>query len=221
MNMRSRIGSLIHVVALAGVLVFSFTPKRCLAQSSTTQQNPVNASVPSPATQTFGGLTLGVGLALSENLQAQHRVTSATVVNGIVRVTQTNDASAGIVLESHYFFVPTRTSLFGLVPPGDWGHGPFVAIEAGSGGNNVVTAFALGWMIGLRQPTWDPTTNTAKYSSTASWNFGIGLRIDPSVQVLGDGITANAPLPPGESASPVRLKTEQGYGLILISSFSF
>jgi hypothetical protein len=144
MNMRSRIGSLIHVVALAGVLVFSFTPKRCLAQSSTTQQNPVNASVPSPATQTFGGLTLGVGLALSENLQAQHRVTSATVVNGIVRVTQTNDASAGIVLESHYFFVPTRTSLFGLVPPGDWGHGPFVAIEAGSGGNNVVTAFALG-----------------------------------------------------------------------------
>ena len=185
------------------------------------QPAAVNASVQSPATQTFGGLTFGVGILLSENLQAKHRITSATVVNGIVRVTQTNDATAGIVLESHYFFVPrSPLPLFGL-PPGDWGHGPFVAIEASSGGNNVVTAFALGWMIGLRQPTYTPGSTTATYSSTASWNLGIGLRIDPSVQVLGDGITANAPLPPGESSSPVRLKTTQGYGLMLLSSFSF
>jgi hypothetical protein len=165
-------------------------------------------------------LTLGVGLNLSENLQAQHRVTSATVVNGIVRVTQTNDVSAGIVLESHYFFVPTKTWLFGVVPPLDWGHDPFVAIVANSGGNNVVTAYALGWMVGLRQPTWDLTTGKATYSSSASWNLGIGLRIDPAVQVLGDGITANAPLPAGESTY-VRLKTVQGYGLMLVSSFSF
>jgi len=96
-----------------------------------------------------------------------------------------------------------------------------VAIEASSGGNNVLTAFALGWMIGLRQPTWNLTTHEATYTSMASWNLGIGLRIDPSVQVLGDGITANAPLPPGESSTPVRLKTTQGYGLILVSSFSF
>jgi hypothetical protein len=222
MNMRSRVGSFLRAVTLACVSWCLFVPTTGFAQVSPAKKQPdevLNASVLSPVTQTFGGLTFGVGIALSENLQAQHRITSATVVNGVVRVTQTNDASAGIILESHYFFVPNRT-LFGI-PRGDWGHGPFVAIEASSGGNNVLTAFALGWMIGLRQPTWNLTTHEATYTSMASWNLGIGLRIDPSVQVLGDGITANAPLPPGESSTPVRLKTTQGYGLILVSSFSF
>jgi hypothetical protein len=155
MNMRSRISNFLLTVGLACQAWCLIAPTTAFAQIATqnvvvaaapAQPAAVNASVQSPATQTFGGLTFGVGIALSENLQANHRITSATVVNGIVRVTQTNDAAAGIILESHYFFVPRRT-LFGL-PPGDWGHGPFVAIEASSGGNNVVTAFALGWMIG-------------------------------------------------------------------------
>jgi hypothetical protein len=42
--------------------------------------------------------------------------------------------SAGIVLESHCFFVLTKTWLSGVVPPLDCGHGPFVAIIANSGG---------------------------------------------------------------------------------------
>ena len=81
-----------------------------------------------PVTQSFGGLALGVGLGLSVNLQNQHRVTSASVVppNNIVRVTQTNDVTAGIVLESHYFFIPNRPFYWGRhrwIPAiGDTGH---------------------------------------------------------------------------------------------------
>jgi len=164
-----------------------------------------------------------VGIALSENIQNRNRVTSASVVSGVVRVSQVADAAAGLVLESHYFFVPTKPlPIFG-VPAYDWGHGPFVAIVADtSGSNSVISAYALGWMVGLRQPTWDLSdikNPKVTYSSTASWNFGVGLRIDPSVQVLGDGIVANRPLPAGETA--VRFKNVAGYGVMLISSFSF
>jgi len=225
--MRSRVSAFCRV--LATMMSMAITTN--VFAGSTDQPNPANNTIPangsvqSPATQTFGGLTFGVGLALSENVQAQSRVTSAQVVNGIVRVTQTNDAIAGIVLESHYFFVPNTYFISpSIVPALDWGHGPFVAIVAGSGGNDVVTAFALGWMIGFRQPTWTTDSNgqitgKPKYSSTASWNLGIGLRVDPAVQVLGDGIVANQPLPAGETS--VRYKTVPGYGLMVLSSFSF
>lgn len=69
-----------------------------------------------------------------------------------------------------------------------------------------------GWMIGMRHPA-------AALSPTSSWNFGIGLRVDPKSQVLGDGIIVNQPLPAGEST--IRLKTEPRLGLMLLSSFSF
>jgi hypothetical protein len=68
-------------------------------------------------------------------------------------------------------------------------------------------------MIGFRHP------NAATSSSTSSWNFGIGLRVDPKAQVLGDGVVANQPLPAGETA--IRYKTEPRPGVMLLSSFSF
>jgi hypothetical protein len=178
-----------------------------------------------PVTQSFGGLALGVGLGLSVNLQNQHRVTSASVVppNNIVRVTQTNDVTAGIVLESHYFFIPNRPFYWGTaqVDPGDWGHGPFIAIEAASGSNTTITGYAIGWMIGFRQPTYtyDATKKWTKTYSRNSWNFGLSIRVDPGAQVLGDGIVANQPLPTGETT--VRYNHVARYGLILVSSFSF
>jgi hypothetical protein len=177
------------------------------------------APVGCPVTKTFGGLTLGVGLGLSMNA-SKSRVTSATLTStNIVRVTATADASAEIVLESHYFFVPNRA--FFTVPAGDWGTGPFVAIVAGTTGTDVINAYALGWMIGFREPTWnlDSNKNWQATYGTASWNFGVGLRVDPNAQTLGDGIVANAPLPAGETS--IRYKTAPSYGVMLLSSFSF
>ena len=52
-----------------------------------------------------------------------------------------------------------------------------------SGSNSVISAYALGWMVGLRQPTWDLSdikNPKVTYSSTASWNFGVGILIRPS-----------------------------------------
>jgi hypothetical protein len=69
-------------------------------------------------------------------------------------------------------------------------------------------------MVGMRHPD-----ATLKTSPTSSWNFGIGMRIDPKAQVLGDGIFPNQPLPGGETT--IRYKTEPRIGLMLLSSFSF
>jgi hypothetical protein len=208
--------------ALTGQMV---VPSSGLAQTAATEtakqqtgSAPPPTDTPAPVKQNFGGLSLGVGLGLTINADRVSRVTSASAVNGIVRVTGTSDAVAGIVLESHYFFVPNRD--FATVPQGAWGHGPFVAIVAGSSGSNVISAFALGWMIGLREPTWNYVNNNWKATyGSSSWNFGLGVRIDPSVQVLGDGDVANQPLPAGETA--VRFKNVPSYGVIMISSFSF
>jgi len=119
------------------------------------------------------------------------------------------NVGVGFVLEAHYFF---RAREFGggttcsstdpiyQLNCNEVATGPFVAIEVGGGttstpaANGPITAYALGWMIGLRHPS-------VSVSPTSSWNFGVGLRIDPKSQVLGDGIVANQPLPAGESTS--------------------
>jgi hypothetical protein len=215
----------IYITAILAAFAVQLTSQNsALAQAATadaakTGSAPPPTDAPAPAKQNFGGLSLGVGLGLTVNADKVSRITSASPVNGIVRVTGTSDAVAGIVLESHYFFVPNRT--LATIPPGAWGHGPFVAIVAGSSGSNVISAYALGWMIGLREPTWTYSSSggwKATYGSS-SWNFGLGVRVDPSVQVLGDGVFANLPLPAGETA--VRFKNVPSYGLIMVSSFSF
>jgi|GEM_PF-1096698 len=117
------------------------------------------------------------------------------------------------------------------------GWGPFVAIEVANGTkskpseDSTITAFALGLMIGFHHVP--PATVTAAVSAgdskavlvrdtkndTRSWNFGVGLRVDPVAKVLGDGIVANQQLPFGETA--IRFKKEPRGGIILLSSFSF
>jgi len=139
----------------------------------------------------------------------------------------------GFVLEAHYFFrdwlIPSlangctaaQVSAYSFVCT-DAAVGPFVTIEVGGGSsatpaaNGPITAFALGAMVGFRH--LDPT-KVADNKTTSSWNFGIGLRVDPRAQVLGDGFIANQPPPPGETA--IRYRTEPRYGIMLLSSFSF
>jgi hypothetical protein len=94
---------------------------------------PPPADPNAPVTAKFGGLTFGVGLGLNFNAQ-KSAVSSASVINGIVRVSGVDDTTASIVLESHYFFVPS--SPFFTVPAGAWGHGPFVGIVANVAGTN-------------------------------------------------------------------------------------
>nr|GFD60909.1 hypothetical protein [Tanacetum cinerariifolium] len=75
--------------------------------------------------------------------------------------------------------------------------------------DDVIEAIGMGLMIGFRR---DET-------STQSFNFGIGLVVDPNTRVLGDGILANRALPIGETE--VRYKEELQKGILFLSSFSF
>ena len=98
--------------------------------------------------------------------------------------------------------------------------GPLVAIEEGNGAtatpssSGLITSYALGWMVGLHHPD-----ATSAKSNSSSWNFGLGINVNPTAKVLGDGFGPNQPPPAGETA--VRYQTEPRYGIILLSSFSF
>jgi hypothetical protein len=72
-------------------------------------------------------------------------------------------------------------------------------------------------MVGLHHPKFDATGKPV--ADNTNWNLGIGLRVDPKAQVLGDGFVANLPPPAGETM--IRYKTEPKAGVMLMSSFSF
>jgi hypothetical protein len=185
---------------------------------------PPAGSVPTAqAPKPLDGLGFGAGLALSFG---QSRVNSAVAVgpNNIVRVTDNSNVLAGIVFETHYFFVPPATQLLGSALPITWGHGPFIAVDASTSattGSAVVAGISLGWMVGFRRLTLPATqAQPVAVADNNSWNFGIGFRVDPRGTVLGDGIVANMPLPAGET-NPVRLKSEPRYGVMFLTSYAF
>jgi hypothetical protein len=210
------------VVAPAGVATRrGLTAEVAPGGAAGTPVDGVQPPVANQAIKTFGGLSLGVGIGARFDTQGQPRVASATAPNNIVRISETSNVGVSLVGESHYFFVPNNT-FFG-VPAGDWGTGPFVAIDASTNNNNsVISGYSIGWMIGFRSISWAQDPNSRQllptFSATSSWNFGVGFRVDPNAQVLGDGIVANAPLPAGDT---VRFKNEARYGIMLLSSFSF
>jgi len=189
----------------------------------------------------WAGLNWGLGIAADFDLHGT-QVANASIVNGIVRV---NDSSSNVgisfVLEAHYF-LRDYTFDFGGSMKGPGGcsaattqtgfinvncteiaHGPFIAIEVGDGSTSTpatagpITAYALGWMVGLHHPKFDASGKPV--ADNTSWNLGIGLRANPKGQVLGDGFAANAAPPNGETV--IRYKTEPQAGVMLLSSFSF
>jgi len=203
------------------------------AQDANSKNPPAAPAAPAaPAKYTapepWGGLGFGLGVSLSTDLGRVSHVVSADNVNGIVRVKDTQDVVVGFVLEAHYFFNQGNFPWLGNWNS-TWGTGPFVAIEIGSSSaaptaGGPITAYGLGWMVGFREPTkWDysnPNNPKPVYTGTGnlSWNLGLGLRVDPRAQVLGDGLVANQPLPPGDQ---IRYRTLPRYSLMIVSSFGF
>ncbi|MBW6528710.1 hypothetical protein KZ813_17855 [Sphingomonas sp. RHCKR7] len=158
------------------------------------------------ATKKFADLNLDVGLSLTLDLGSRDRVVDAELINGIVRVKESRNSVPRVMLGAHYLFLPEK-SFFGLVDKKLWGWGPFIAIQPGT--NEIVQAVGAGLMVGFRR----------SLETRESFNLGIGLAIDPSVQVLGDNVFPNKPLPNGETE--LRFKTSSQKGLLIYSSFSF
>jgi hypothetical protein len=174
--------------------------------------------------KTWAGIGWGLGVAADFDLGGK-RVADAQIINGLVRIKDSSsNVGVSFVLETHYFFkewLPNVGTCLGF-NCNDVAIGPFIAVEIGGGTSATtnagpITGYALGGMVGFHHPDFDP--NTHKDKSTSSWNFGVGLRVDPQAKVLGDGFVANQPPPAGETA--IRTKTEPRYGLMLLSSFSF
>jgi hypothetical protein len=172
-----------------------------------------DATQKNDATKKFLGMNWGFGVALTSNLGGKDRVTSATLVNNVVRVQQTTNQQPRIVLELHHFFCtgldtcPGATTEGSMAPKPQFGHGPWVGVQSSS--DQVIDAIAFGYMVG-----WRPSEK-----DSPSFNLGLGVVVDAKVQVLGDGVQANQPLPAGVTSVP--LKNESRTGGILMVAFSF
>ncbi|MGN6746987.1 MAG: hypothetical protein ACTHJS_00155 [Xanthobacteraceae bacterium] len=214
-----RVRKFVRVLAAAMLATAAFAPGAIAGDVAKADGTPVDP-------KTWTGFGWGLGIAADFDLGGK-RVTGATIdtVPGgtIVRVTDTSgNVGVGFVLEAHYFFAEWDTGF--PTPKKCTGYncnniatGPFVAVEIGGGtaantDAGPITGYALGWMVGLHHPS---------APATSSWNFGIGLRVDPKAKVLGDGVLPNQAPPPGITTADQLLKTEPRYGIMLLSSFSF
>jgi hypothetical protein len=226
-------------------LAVGFAVVALSAQAAAAADKPVapgapgapGAAVAQYDSASWAGLNWGLGIAANFDVGGT-RVANASIITSpggsIVRVNDTSsNVDVSFVLEMHYFL---RDKVLNFNGPGDctqqanrtgsyinctemaWG--PFIAIEVGGGttsspaNNGPITGYALGWMVGFHHP-FDASGKT----NNTSWNLGVGLRIDPKAQVLGDGFVANMAPPAGETA--IRYKTEPRAGVMLLSSFSF
>nr|MBA2486334.1 ankyrin repeat domain-containing protein [Nitrospira sp.] len=167
------------------------TPTRSAAVPDRTDESPTEESRRPWMFQNFG---FGLGLGWTHNLGSR-RVDSVTVVNGIVRIDNERNDLVRFMPEMHIWIDRWDERR--------WSWGPFLAVAPGS---RVIDAVGFGLMIGYRPHQLD------QYS----FNFGIGGTLDLDARVLGDGLVANEPLPPGESSA--RTKHTTAAGLLVLFS---
>lgn len=186
--------------------------------------------------QKFGGIDFGIGVAFTYDLGNNERIKEAEIVDNIVRVRQTENVRARLMLESHYLFTPRSflgvRNFFGLrnydgyrcddwAPKTDqrsdcdarrknWGVGPFVAVQPGS--DQIIDAVGAGIMLGFRRRSGQADAND-------SFNIGVGVLYDIDVQMLGDGFVENQ-APPG-TEKEVRFRRGSQSGLLIMTSYSF
>ncbi len=170
------------------------------------------------ADQRFAGFGFGVALGVVSKAGRRDVIQSASLdANGIVRVDRDANTTANLILESHYFFTPELRFLPWVfdATPGNWGHGPFIAIQPGT--QNIIESVGVGWMLGFKRSSI--VAPDLARDRGDSFNLGLGIMVNPNAQVLGDGITKNQVLPAGETA--VRLKSTTELGWLFVFSYSF
>jgi hypothetical protein len=175
-------------ILLAAIISFSF-PNIAHAQQK-------------PPGKDFLGWNFGAAISLTYDIGKNPRVIEAEVDgNNIIRLKKTANAKPRVLLESHYFFGAQSSG-----KNNNFMFGPFLAFQPGK--DEVVEAIGGGIMIGL-QP--------AGKTDIPTFNIGIGFIVDPNEQVLGAGLTRNAPLPKNDT---LRFRTKDQIGALLTFSFS-
>ncbi len=143
------------------------------------------------------GIGVGAGFGLGDD-----RVSEAEIVNGVVRVTKDVSNDPRIVLEVHNFVrdfeIGNREAGFGL----------FGAVNFGAAGDDTLTSFGGGVMLGIKRA-----------EGPNSFNIGFGLMLDQGVKVLGDGFVENQPPPAMETE--VRFREESQASVLVFISTTF
>lgn len=143
----------------------------------------------------FRNLGFGLGVGWTHNLGPE-RIESATAVNGVVRVDADQNDLIRFMPEVHLWIDQWWDDQ-------RWNWGPFFSLAPGA---NFIDAVGFGLMLGYRPHPADRYT----------FNLGIGGTLDFNTRVLGDGLTANQPLPSGENQ--VRTKQTTATGLLIMFS---
>jgi|GEM_PF-6174195 len=121
------------------------------------------------------------------------KVSSASVVNGIIRVSKDEDVTLDPLFDIHYFLTGTPSS----IQTGFFGAGG-AAINSGTSGT-----FAFGGLIQF------PKNANNLYPV----DLALGITIVPNTQILGSGDHANHPPPNGETS--VRFESTTTFGVFV------
>ena len=150
---------------------------------------------------------LGAGLSLTIDTGTHDRIDSASLVNGIVRVQEDSNVRARFMGEIHFALSCESGALIvdgkKRCDPNERSGGLFLAVQPGT--DNIIEGVGLGWMLRLPDKLFD-----------RALNIGMGVVVDENVQILGDGVKANQPLPAGETE--IRFRNSDQTGLLFMIS---
>lgn len=165
------------------------------------------------AEKDFAGLHFGVGVGFTRTF-GRDRIDTAINDNGIVRIDGEKNAIPRVMLETHFFMTPKQWGEFfhrwnySKDEEGHFGIGPFIGIQPGN--DQIIQAIAAGVMVGFKDPMWKDANH--------SWNFGIGISLEPNSKTLGDGLQPNQPVPSGVA---VRTQTRSLAGFTALLSYGW
>lgn len=153
----------------------------------------------------------GVGLAMIRN--SRKVISDASVVNGIVRANSEHTWQSTLLLAKHWYFENPNTKQCLLKKDYQLCLGVFVGVGLGGGAssNQIIDMIGGGLLLGF-----GPGTDNVQKQAH---NVGIGVGRRFNVKVLGDGISANAPLPAGETQ--VRFKITDITAPFLFYTYKF
>lgn len=192
--MRSRsIATIIAAVALCPLQVFALSPSSSPTDTPPKQESDNDDDEPDWATH-FG---VGVGA-----LAPKHKdVTGTSVVNGIVRVTSEREVIPALWLSTQWIYRSGTMT----------GFGPFVGVGVSTDGG-LFDNIGVGITYSMAFQTWKP-----RGESQSALNIGLGYGVQ-KVEVLGDGVRENWPLPDGEES--IRMKEKYSRGPMIMISFN-
>ena len=174
------------------------TPAPTAAELKEAATEAVEAEQQANDVEQFFGAGWGIGVGAGFG-QGDDRIESASLVNNIVRVDEEVTNSPRLFLETHYFFKTKSARI---------GHGPFATVNFGANGEDTLTSFGLGWMVGLKRP-----------NSANSLNIGLGYVLDQGVKKFGSGIREGQPLPTGETEIRFEKESEPAFVILVSTSF--